>query len=100
MKIVRPHNTTREAAIELVNQMLPIFLGQAGNKISELHYYWEGHSLFASFKAASPVGSLPIKVTFEVTPKDIIIESKLPLRARVMEGRIRAEVERELDKHL
>ena len=52
------------------------------------------------FPLLNEEASLPVKVTFEVTPKDIIIESKLPLRARVMEGRIRAEVEREIDKHL
>lgn len=100
MEIRRFHNTTVEGAVELVNKLLPGFVQQAGDNVSNLEHRWDGTDLNASFTAHTPLGKLNIKVTFTVTDNEVIINSKLPLRARVKEGQIRAAVEKELDRYL
>ncbi|MCH7625468.1 MAG: polyhydroxyalkanoic acid system family protein [Chloroflexi bacterium] len=100
MEVRRFHNTTVEAAVELVNQLLPGFVRQAGDNVSNLQSRWDGPVLYASFTAHTPLGNLNIAATFTVTDSEVIIYSKLPFRARVREGQIRAAVEKELDRYL
>ena len=100
MEIRRFHNTTVEAAVEMVNQLLPGFVQQAGDNVSDLQNRWDGPVLHASFTAHTPLGNLNIAATFTVTDNEVIIYSKLPLRARIREGQIRAAIEKELDRFL
>lgn len=100
MEIRRFHNTTVDGAVELVNKLLPGFVQQAGDNVSNLQHRWDGTELHASFTAHSPLGKLNITATFTVTDNEVIINSKLPLRARVKERQIRAAVEKELDRYL
>ena len=99
MEIRRSHNTTVEAAVDLVNQLLPGFVQQAGDSVSNLQHKWDGRKLHSSFTAHTPLGNLNITATFIVTDNEVIIDSKLPFRARVREGQIRAAVEKELDRY-
>ena len=93
MEIRRHHNMTRDAAVQLSDQILPGFIEQAGDNISNIQRQWDGNVLRFAFHTHG----MNIKGTFLVTDDEIIIESELPFMARPFEGRVRSAIEQQLD---
>ena len=93
MEIRRHHNMTMDAAVQLTDQILPRFIEQAGDNVSNIQRQWDGNVLRFAFRTRG----MNIKGTFLVTDHEIIIESKLPFMARPFEGRVRSAIEQQLD---
>ena len=93
MEIRRHHNMTRDAAVQLSDQILPGFIEQAGDNVSNIQQQWDGNVLRFAFRTHG----MNIKGTFLVTDDEIIIESELPFMARPFEGRVRSAIEQQLD---
>ena len=96
MEIRRHHNMTTDAAVQLTDQILPRFIEQAGDNVSNIQRQWDGNVLRFAFRTRG----MNIKGTFLVTDDEIIIESKLPFMARPFEGRVRSAIEQQLDTFL
>ena len=93
MEIRRHHNMTMDAAVQLTDQILPRFIEQADDNVSNIQRQWDGNVLRFAFRTRG----MNIKGTFLVTDDEIIIESKLPFMARPFEGRVRSAIEQQLD---
>ena len=93
MEIRRHHNMTMDAAVQLSDQILPGFIEQAGDNISNIQRQWDGNVLRFAFRTHG----MNIKGTFLVTDDEIIIESKLPFMARPFEESVRSAIEQQLD---
>ena len=93
MEIRRHHNMTMDAAVQLSDQILPGFIEQAGDNVSNIQRQWDGNVLRFAFRTRG----MNIKGTFLVTDDEIIIESKLPFMARPFEGRVRYAIVQQLD---
>ena len=93
MEIRRHHNMTRDAAVQLSDQILPGFIEQAGDNVSNIQRQWDGNVLRFAFRTRG----MNIKGTFLVTDDEIIIGAKLPFMARPFEGRVRSAIEQQLD---
>ena len=93
MEIRRHHNMTTDAAVQLTDQILPRFIEQADDNVSNIQRQWDGNVLRFAFRTRG----MNIKGTFLVTDDEIIIESKLPFIARPFEGRVRSAIEQQLD---
>ena len=93
MEIRRHHNMTRDAAVQLSDQILPGFIEQAGDNVSNIQRQWDGNVLRFAFRTHG----MNIKGTFLVTDDEIIIESELPFMARPFEERVRSAIEQQLD---
>ncbi|MCH8309637.1 MAG: polyhydroxyalkanoic acid system family protein, partial [Chloroflexi bacterium] len=96
MEVRRYHNMTMDAAMQLADQILPRFIEQAGDNVSNVERQWDGNVLRFAFRTRG----MNIKGTFQVTDDEIIIESKLPFIARPFEGRVRSAIEEQLDIYL
>ena len=96
MEIRRHHNMTLDAAVQLSDKILPGFIEQAGDNVSNIQQQWDGNVLSFAFHTYG----MNIKGTFLVTDDEIIIESKLPFMARPFEGRVRSAIEQQLDTFL
>ena len=93
MEIRRHHNMTRDAAVQLSDQILPGFIEQADDNVSNIQRQWDGNVLRFAFRTRG----MNIKGTFLVTDDEIIIESELPFMARLFEERVRSAIEQQLD---
>ena len=93
MEIRRHHNMTMDAAVQLTDQILPRFIEQAGDNVSNIQRQWDGNVLRFAFRTHG----MNIKGTFLVTDDEIIIESELPFMARLFEERVRSAIEQQLD---
>ena len=96
MKVRREHNTTKEAAMRLTDQLLPGFIERAGDNVSNVGGQWNSKVLHFAFRTRG----MNIKGTFLVTDDEIIIESRLPFMARPFEGRVRLAINEQLDVYL
>ena len=93
MRIAVPHNTSKDAARRKVDQRLGQLLAQFGGHAEEIEHEWLGDTMRFKGKARG----LTIEGTVEVTDAAVIVDAKLPLMAKMFEGRIRQAVEREAD---
>ena len=93
MRIAVPHNISKDAAREKVDQRLGQLLSQFGGHAEEIHHEWIGDTMRFRGKARG----MSVEGTVEVTDAAIVLDAKLPLMARMFEGRIRQAVEREAD---
>jgi len=91
MKIEVPHKTTKEVARQKVEGRLGELLSQFGGHAEEIEHSWTGDTM--EFKAK--VKGLAIGGTVAITDADVVIDGKLPLIAKMFEGRIREAMERE-----
>jgi putative polyhydroxyalkanoate system protein len=94
MRIAVPHDTTREIARQKVDARLTQLLGQFGGHAEDMTHEWHGDTLTFKGKARG----FAIEGTVEITDAAMIVDAKLPLMARMFEGRIRQTVEQEADK--
>lgn len=93
MRIAVEHKTSREIARRKVENRLGQLLSQFGGHADDLHHEWFGDTLRFKGKAKG----LSVEGTVEVTDAAVVIDSKLPLVAKMFEGRIREAVQREAD---
>ena len=93
MRIAVPHHTSKENARRRVEGRLDQLLAQFGGRADEIEHDWLGDTLRFKGKARG----LSVEGTVEVTDAEVIVDGKLPLMARMFEGRIRQAVEREAD---
>ena len=93
MRIAVPHHTSKENARGRVEGRLDQLLAQFGGRADEIEHEWLGDTLRFKGKARG----LSVEGTVEVTDSEVIVDGKLPLMARMFEGRIRQAVEREAD---
>lgn len=91
MRVIVPHNTTKEEARKKIDQRLGQLLGQYGHYLSESQTNWSGDRLDFSGKAKgfSASGSV------EITDSEVILDGKLPLIAKPFEPRIKHTIEQE-----
>ncbi|MGZ5449701.1 MAG: polyhydroxyalkanoic acid system family protein [Thermoanaerobaculia bacterium] len=93
MRIAVPHHTSKDIARGRVDQRLGQLLSQFGGHAEEIEHEWLGDTMRFKGKARG----LAIEGTVDVTDAEIILDAKLPLMAKMFEGRIRQAVEREAD---
>ncbi len=93
MRIAVPHHTSKDVARGKVDQRLGQLLSQFGGQAEEIEHEWLGDTMRFKGKARG----LAVEGTVDVTDAEIILEAKLPLVAKMFEGRIRQAVEREAD---
>jgi hypothetical protein len=93
MHIDVPHNTSKEIARRKIEARLGQLLAQFGGHADEMEHSWFGDTL--SFKGKAK--GMHVEGTVEVTDAAVVIDGKLPLIAKMFEGRIRHAVEREAE---
>ena len=93
MRIAVPHNTSKDAARKKVDERLGQLLAQFGGHAEEIEHEWLGDMMRFKGKARG----LTIEGTVEVTDAAVVLDAKLPLMAKMFEGRIRQAVQREAD---
>ena len=93
MRIAVEHHTSKENARRKVEERLGQLLAQFGGRADEIEHEWLGDTLRFKGKARG----LSVEGTVEVTDAAVIVDGKLPLMAKMFEGRIRQAVEREAD---
>ena len=93
MRIAVPHHTSKDVARGKVDQRLVQLLSQFGGHAEEVEHEWLGDTMRFKGKARG----MSVEGTVEVTDAEIVLDAKLPLMARMFEGRIRQAVEREAD---
>ena len=93
MRIAVEHHTSKEIARQKVEARLGQLLAQFGGRADEMEHEWLGDTLRFRGKARG----LSVEGTVEVTDASVIVDGKLPLMAKMFEGRIRQAVEREAD---
>ena len=93
MRIAVPHNTSKEIARRKIDARLGQLLAQFGGHAEEIEHQWMGDTMRFKGKARG----LAIEGPVEITDAAVVLEAKLPLMAKMFEGRIRQAVEREAD---
>ena len=93
MRIAVAHNTTKERARRKVEERIGQLLSQFGGHAQDVEHDWEGDTLRFKGKAKG----LALSGSAEVTEAAIVIDAKLPLMAKMFEGKIREAVQREAE---
>lgn len=93
MRIAVPHNTSKPVARGKVDQRLGQLLAQFGGHAEEIEHEWSGDTMRFRGKARG----MSVEGTVEVTDAAVVIDAKLPMIAKMFEGRIREAVQREAD---
>ena len=91
MRVIVPHNTTKEEARKKIDQRLGEMLGQYGHYLSESQTNWSGDRLDFSGKAKG----FSVSGSLEITDNEVIIDGKVPLLAKPFEPRIKHTIESE-----
>ena len=96
MKVLRKHNSKQEAVRDEIETLLPSLMERFGSSVSEVKHEWRGDDLGFSFRA----GGFNLRGTVSVSDTDLLVDLRLPMAARLFEGKIRSAVENELDRLL
>ena len=96
MRVSVAHRLGAGEARERLEAGLVSMLNRFGDSVSDVSREWEGDTATFSFRAQGFEVSGQMMLSEEMVTMDL----KLPLAARLFEGRIRAEVGGELDKIL
>ena len=91
MRVIVPHNTTKEEARKKIDLRLGQLMAQYGHYLSESQANWSGHHLDFSGKARGFSAS----GTLDITDTEVIIDGKVPLIAKPFEPRIKHAIEQE-----
>ena len=95
MRIARKHNMTKTGAKARLDSVLTQLLTDFGTEASDLKSGWSGDAMRFSFGTSWG----KVKGKLAVTDAAVLLDVRLPLVARVFEGRIRDEVERKLREY-
>ena len=82
MRMARSHNTTQGAALDILEQQIPLLVSQFGSSISSP--WWERTGDVIAFSGKSPVGN--VKGTVQATAIEIILSVDIPLAAVLVRG--------------
>lgn len=93
MRIDVPHNTSKEIARTKVESRLNQLLAKFGGQADDMEHSWFGDTLRFKGKAKG----MAVEGTVEITDAAVVIDGKLPMLARMFEGKIRHAVEREAE---
>ncbi len=96
MKVLRKHNSTKEAVRGEIETLLPSLMERFGDSVSDVKHDWRGGDLEFSFRARG----FNVRGTVAVSDSDLLLDLRLPLAARMFEGGIKSAVEGELDRFL
>ena len=91
MRIAIQHHTTRAKARQIIETKMSQVEKHYGHYASDVEQQWTGDVLHIAAKAKG----FHIKGTLEITDSEVILEGKLPLMAKMFEGRIKSTVEKE-----
>ena len=92
MHLQIPHKTTAQAAVKRVKDGLSENRAQINQNAKITEERWDGDT----FYFAVEVQGKEITGTLTITDTDYIVDAKLPLLWRMFEGRIQAEVEKQV----
>ncbi len=96
MRVSVAHRLGAGEARERLEAGLVSMLNRFGDSVSDVSREWEGDTARFSFRAQG----FEVSGLMMLSEGVVTVELKLPFAARLFEGRIRAEVEGELDKML
>ena len=96
MKVHRKHNSSREHVKDNIDTFLPSLVERFDDSVTDIKHDWRGDDLGFSFRASG----FNVSGTFSVSDADLLLDLRLPLAARLFEGKIRSAVEDELDRLL
>ena len=96
MRVLKKHGSTREVARDKIETLLPSLMERFGDRLSDIKHDWRGDDLGFSFQASG----FNVSGTVSVSDTDLLLDLRLPLAARLFEGKIRSAVEDELDRLL
>ena len=96
MRVLKKHNSRPENVRDKIETLLPSLLERFGDSVSDVEHGWRGDDLEFSFRALG----LSIMGTASISDTELILDLRLPLAARMFEGKIRSAVEDELDSLL
>jgi putative polyhydroxyalkanoate system protein len=91
MRIAVPHHTTKESAREKVERKLEDLVAQFGKHADEMQHAWAGDVLTFSGKAKG----VKAGGTVEVNDQEVILDTKLPMIAKMFEPKIKAAIHKE-----
>ena len=96
MKVLRKHNSRRDSVKDDIETLLPSLMERFGDSVSDIEHDWRGDDLGFSFRASG----FSVRGTVSVSDTDLLLDLRLPLAARLFEGKIRSAVEDEVDRLL
>lgn len=96
MKVSVTHRLQTSEAKDRLEAGLVSMLERFGESVSEVSREWDGDTARFSFRAQG----FGVKGEMRLSEGMVTVDLKLPFAARLFEGRIRGEVEGELDKIL
>ena len=96
MKVVKPHNMTRQAAAEKIVSSFDEFVSGFDDTVSGVTHAWTDSTLEFEFRARG----LNFKGTLDVTETDYEVELSIPLALRPFEGLVAEKLEEGLEDFL
>ncbi len=87
------HGVSKEQAIQDLKNLRPHLLSRFGDEVSDLQERWTGNVLSMSFAARG----LKVAGTLTVEEEWLLLDAKLPLAARLFEGKIKSGIQETLD---
>ncbi len=96
MRVLKKHTRTKEAAKNLVDQQLTLLMNNFGESVSDIRNAWRSDVMDYSFQARG----FNFKGTLEITDTGLILDIGIPFLLRPFEEKMKAKIERELDKLL
>ena len=96
MQVSVAHRLRTGEAKERLEAGLVSMLERFGDSVSNVSREWDGDTARFSFRAQG----FKIKGRMELSDDRVTVDLRLPFAARLFQGRIRAEVEGELDRML
>ena len=92
MKIVKNHNSTKEATKAELEERLPALLQRYGEIVSNTEYAWQKDMLSFHFQ----VKGFDIKGKVLVTDKGVTMEVAVPLLLHLLEGMMHTKLDQAL----
>ncbi len=94
MRIVKRHNTTKQAARQKMESLQSTLMQQFGDKVSNSKYEWQGDVMEFSGK----ISVFNIEGKLHVKDEEVILDVSFPFLLRPYQGKIQGEIERQLDE--
>ena len=94
MRISVPHHTTRARARQIVERKIDGLLASYSHHAEKAEHEWSGDTLRFKGKARG----FSVEGSVDITDTEVIVDAKLPLMAKMFEGKIRQTVEVEAEK--
>jgi hypothetical protein len=96
LRIIRPHNVSKQELRDKIESELTGLLAGFGDAVSDIQQSWQGDMMRFSFRARG----MKIKGTLLVADAEVVLDVDLPFMAKLFEGTIRDEAEKWLEEFL